>query len=176
VHRQRTKPGGRGLRRSEAGGAPDIVVNSSFRAAAWADALYALDAAWWKVNRADIEAQFAGIKVGGSLRCRTNGAEIVTNLRRRGNSGAGAIALAAYMGAAVIVLLGYDCQRSGGRAHWHPDHPAPLGNAGGIAGWPRQFGLLASMLQIRNVRVVNCSRETALRCFERGELSDFVDS
>lgn len=84
------------------------------------------------------------------------------------NSGAGAIALAAQMGAERIVLLGYDAQKTGGRAHWHGDHPKGLGNAGTVAKWPEQFRAVIGSL--RGARVINASRATALTCFPRQSL------
>ena len=85
-----------------------------------------------------------------------------------GNSGAGAIALAMMGEAARVILLGYDCQKTGWQAHWHGDHPVGLGNAGSMPKWPEQFKRLAATLA--GVEVINCSRETALRAFPRGEL------
>ena len=87
-----------------------------------------------------------------------------------GNSGAGAIAMAAKAGATRVILLGYDCQRTGGKAHWHGDHPPMLGNAGSMPKWPDQFKRLAA--SIEGVEVINCSRETALRAFVRMPLED----
>lgn len=86
------------------------------------------------------------------------------------NSGAAAIELAADMGAKRIILLGYDCQHTGGKRHWHGDHPkgAGSGNAGNIAKWPAIFNRLARSL--KGVEVINCTRETALTCFPRASL------
>ena len=85
-----------------------------------------------------------------------------------GNSGAGAIAMAVKAGASRVILLGYDCQKTGGQAHWHGDHPAGLGNAGSMPKWPEQFKRLAE--SIEDAEIINCSRETALTAFPRGEL------
>lgn len=85
-----------------------------------------------------------------------------------GNSGAGAISLAVKAGASRVILLGYDCQKTGGMVHHHGDHPAGLGNAGSMPKWPEQFKRLAASLE--GVEVINCSRETALTAFPRGEL------
>ncbi len=90
------------------------------------------------------------------------------------NSGLGAIALAAHWGASRIILLGYDCQHTGGRTHWHGDHPQGLGNAGVVKLWPGQFAQLAGRL--KGVEIVNCSRETALRCFPREPLEVALSS
>lgn len=123
-----------------------------------------MDAAWWKTYGEEAKATFQGefwapMRVPGVRRAVFNNGK---------NSGAGAIALAAHWGATRVILLGYDCQHTGGRAHWHGDHPDGLGNAGSVAKWPGQFAALAANL--RDVSVVNCSRQTALTCFPREEL------
>lgn len=83
--------------------------------------------------------------------------------------------LAWQFGARRIVLLGYDMQRTGGRAHWFGDHPKNLSNASGLSGWSAKFALLASDLLRSNCKVVNCSRETALNCFTRADIRAVLD-
>lgn len=90
------------------------------------------------------------------------------------NSGHQAIQWAYHKGAARIILIGYDMQHTGGRRHWHEDHPGGMSNAEGIAGWVKGFTSLARELALRGVQVVNCSEETALQCFERGQLRDYL--
>lgn len=87
-------------------------------------------------------------------------------------SGAAAISLAAHRGASTVILLGYDCQYTDGKRHWHGDHPRGLGNAGSVAKWVRGFEELASAMEKAGVRVLNASRETALTCWERVGLDD----
>lgn len=142
-------------------------MNTSFRAAPWADVLYAMDIKWWEVHLEEARRAFAGRMVNPWRHMR--GVERVKFNHCR-NSGAGAIALAAHWGARRIVMLGYDCQRTGGRSHWHGDHPAGLGNAGSLGRWPSIFQQLARSLAGR-VAVINATRETALTCFERQPLS-----
>jgi len=89
------------------------------------------------------------------------------------NSGAGAVSLAAHWGAKRIILLGYDCQKTGGKSHWHGDHPKGLGNAGTIATWPTQFKKLET--DLKGIEIINCSRETALTMFERKPLAEVLN-
>lgn len=84
------------------------------------------------------------------------------------NSGAGAISLAAFFGAKRIVLIGYDGQKTKGKAHWHADHPAKLGNAGVAHKWPEQFSRIVK--ELNGAEVINASRETAIACFKRESL------
>jgi len=144
-------------------------VNTTFRMAPWADALYAMDRAWWREHIAEVRETFRG-----ALWAPCAGLAGVKRIRFHRqtprNSGAGAIALAAQMGAERIVLLGYDAQKTDGRAHWHGDHPKGLGNAGSVAKWPEQFRALVGSL--RGAQVINASRATALTCFPRASLED----
>jgi hypothetical protein len=90
------------------------------------------------------------------------------------NSGVLAIALAHRFGAARITLLGYDCQHTGGKTHWHGNHPPGMANAGSIAGtktvptWAQQFAAVAE--RVKSAAVVNASRVTALAAFPRAPL------
>lgn len=142
------------------------MVNTSFRLAPWADVLYAMDRAWWNAYLEEVQAVFQGERISplenvpGTVRVE------FTHLR---NSGAGAIALAVYFGATRIILLGYDCQRTGGRAHWHDDHPDGLGNARTLEKWPAQFDVLRS--DTVGLEVINASQETALQQFARMPLA-----
>jgi hypothetical protein len=91
-----------------------------------------------------------------------------------GNSGAGAVALAAYQGASRVVLLGYDLQQTGGKVHWHGNHPAGLGNAGSLHKWPAQFQKLAH--SVSGIKVVNATRQTALEVFPKMTLEEALCS
>lgn len=159
------------VERIRAAALPTIVVNNTWRLAPWADILYAMDAPWWKHYGDEAMRGFAGrkfsyVRVPGAQ--HTKGEIFPTGW---GNSGSYAISLAVVTGASRVILLGYDCQISAaGRAHWHDDHPKPMGNAASISTWPRKFALVATYAQQHGCRVVNCSRETALTCFERGTL------
>lgn len=85
-------------------------------------------------------------------------------------SGACAVSLAICGGARKVVMLGYDCQRTSGRAHWHGDHPKELSNAKTIDRWPEAFKAVAAEAHAKKASVLNASRETALTCFEKVEL------
>lgn len=87
-----------------------------------------------------------------------------------GSGAAAAISLAAHRGASTIILLGYDCQYTDGKRHWHGDHPRGMGNAGSIVKWMRGFEELATALEKAGVRVLNATRETALTCWPRTSL------
>ena len=126
-----------------------------------------MDAKWWKEHIDEVHRDFLGAPYSSNDFHGRLGL-VPKPFKAFGNSGAGAIAMAAKAGATRVILLGYDCQRTGGKAHWHGDHPPMLGNAGSMPKWPDQFKRLAASLE--GVEVVNCSRETALTVFPRAPL------
>lgn len=131
--------------------------------------LYAVDRAWWQVHGEEARRTFTGSMVSPQK---------VPGVRRdfgwfpaeKTNSGAMALVVAARMGARRIVMLGYDCQHTGGRTHWHGSHPAGLSDAVSVDLWPAQFR--AVLPRLAGVEVVNASRETALRVFPRQTLEE----
>jgi hypothetical protein len=148
-----------------------IVTNTTCRMAPWADALVAWDGKWWDQHSEDVAA-FRGLKFGMHSSVAKHGATVLRHpFNGYGNSGAAAISLALWAGAAKVVLLGYDCQRVNGEAHWHGAHPKGLSDAASIADWPRRF---AKVARVAEGRVVNCSRSTILTCFPTGELRDHL--
>lgn len=145
-----------------------IVTNTTFQMAPWADVLYAMDSAWWRRYRRDVEEQFRGERLTVA-RGRAPGATRV-DIPRGGNSGAGAISLAYHRGARRLILLGYDCQYTGGKRHWHGDHPVGLGNCVSLPHFPGQFEEINRHL--RGCEVINASRETALTLWPRVDLEE----
>lgn len=88
------------------------------------------------------------------------------------NSGYQAINLAYHFGAKEIYLLGFDMQRTNGLSHWHGDHPKGWANGGDYRDWINRMNELAIDLRREGVKVVNCSRETALECFDRSTIDE----
>jgi hypothetical protein len=156
-----------------ASGLPTFVVNTTFRRCPWADVLVAHDAKWWQLHRAEVEASFEGRRFRCGNAPRIDGekpAAWLLQFRSFSNSGAAAVSLAVLAGARRVVLLGVDCQRTGGLTHWHGDHPPELSNARSIDRWPRKFEKVGAYAKSKGCEVVNASRETALECFPRVEL------
>lgn len=89
-----------------------------------------------------------------------------------GNSGAGGISLALFGDAERVIMLGFDCQHTGGQAHWHGNHPRGLANAKQIDRWPKLFEQLKT--DHPDAEILNASRVTALTCFERVKLEDVL--
>lgn len=153
--------------------------------APWADHLYACDAKWWRHHNG--VPTFKGEKwtqVGSHNDQDAVAQEYCLNtvpgrhekglgkggcIHYGSNSGYQAINLAYMLGATQIILLGYDMSGTG---HWFGDHPDPLNAGGDFNRYARNFPSLARDLEAEGVTVYNCSRHTALECFERVDLQD----
>lgn len=127
-----------------------------------------MDVAWWKKYLADIKQNFRGDSV--TCNAKVVGARIEKRMPQSRNSGEGAVALAAHYGAKKIILLGYDCQHTAGKKHWHDDHPKGLGNAGSVGKWAVHFQELAARLV--GVEILNATRETALEQWPKVSLEE----
>lgn len=158
----------------QASGHPTIVTNTTFKRCPWADVLFGFDAKWWKEYSAEVADTFKGERITCSIIGPKLGIKTLHQqpwFQACGNSGTAAISLAVHAHAQRILLLGFDCQKTGGRTHWHGDHPKTLGNARSISNWPRQFSMVAKFAKGKGVPVINCTRETALTCFPRVDLN-----
>ena len=160
-----------------------VAVNCAVFFAPWAQHLFAADNVWWRYYAKKIP-WYRGTRVS-----RTHHAANVVKWRGHGwartggNSGHMAIQYAVEQGAKNIALLGFDQTKTQGKAHFHADHPKAasdgkrtnMANAGGIGAWPRLMTKTSVELTERGVNVVNLSRETALRCFPRQTIEQFLE-
>jgi hypothetical protein len=161
-----------------------IAINDTVQIAPSADVLYSSDQSWIR-SRNGVPA-FTGLKFSVEQRQGHNplkkwpAFQVLKNSGERGlavdptelrtgeNSGYAAINLAVHLGAARVVLLGYDMSR-GPKGERHFD-----GDKGGTEGYlryRRAFSTLVEPLAQAGVTVVNASRRTALTCFPRVDLS-----
>lgn len=117
-----------------------IAVNHAFRLAPWAPFLFFNDTQWFRDHEEEVQ-RFAGLAVTCSRYAAAKGwpnvrrpaFEIFANgfplpgsgvLRHGASSGHKAVSLAVGLGAASVVLLGFDMRRdAAGRAHFHADYP-----------------------------------------------------
>lgn len=163
---------------------PTIAVNNSVFFAPWADVLFATDAVWWRYYTPKVN-WYKGRRVS-----RTHNAAGIEQWRGKnwprtgGNSGHMAIQFAVDNGATNVALIGFDQQKTEGKAHFHADHPkvaqdgrrTNMANAGGVMAWPRLMEKTAVDLKERGIRVVNLSRQTALKCFPRMTVEHFLEN
>lgn len=161
-------------------GMPTIVTNTTFRAAPWADVLYGFDLRWWRAHIEEVRATFSGRKICRAPDAHREFPDVESTSSKTwytiySNSGACAISIAIAARARRVILLGYDCSKSPeGRWHWHGDHPKTMSNCASIANWPHHFKQVARHALDSGVEVINCSRRTALDCFERKPLSEIA--
>ena len=158
-----------------------IATNNTWLRATWADVLFAGDQCWWNHYAKDARA-FGGVKLSWASTLHSikvpheNGMGLGRKrCRSGGNSGFKSVNIAYLLGAKLIILLGYDMQKTGGVMHWHPDHGGTLKNNGNLSKWVRNFGHLARDLEREKVRVINATRETALTCFERMTIEQAIE-
>lgn len=154
-----------------------IAVNDAYRLAPWADALYAADEKWWRWH--DGVPGFRGLKF--SIAPKPKGwsvAQVLRNTGRTGleldptglrtgyNSGYQAINLAVHLGAARIVLLGFDMQGD----HFFGSHRD--GSRPAFSHCLSAFPTLVEPLAAAGVEIVNATRATKLMAFPRVVLED----
>lgn len=154
--------------------------------APWADVLYACDERWWKFEKG--APAFKGLKYGieqepgvpqrewpGVEYLRNTGSEGLeldpSGLRTGHNSGYQAINLAVHLGAAKIVLLGFDMwSGENGYQNWYGYHPLKLESPYPI--FHQSFSTMVEPLKAAGVEVVNASRFTVLNAFPRVSLDE----
>lgn len=82
-----------------------------------------------------------------------------------GNSGFQAANLAFLKGAGTIILLGMDCFGS----HYFGSHPTGLSNGSPYPSFIQSWESITA-----DVEIINCSRQTALTCFERKSIDELI--
>ncbi len=158
-----------------AAGARVIVVNDAYRLAPWADVLYAADAKWWKwhqdvpddampARKYTVQRTAIAYRPSVELLNWDGQAALTENpayVRLGGHSGYQAVNVALHLGAARIVLLGYDMQAAvDGRQHFHGAHPD-----GTHLKYLYRIGTFKSLqlaLATIGIPLVNASRATAI--------------
>ena len=149
--------------------------------APWADILYAADRMWWRQNLEAARA-FAGVKATITPNGYTDftpeidGVRVLGNggpqgfddrtdyLRTGWNSGYQAMHLAAHLGVARVLLLGFDMHAKKGE-HWHGDHRWRPGYKSRYPLFIRSFSIGAPEFERRGIEVLNCTPGSALKCF-----------
>lgn len=164
--------------RDAAPGRHILVTNTTFRDVPTADVIFGFDSRWWKLYYDEVVATCPGERVTVTAQ-NLPGVAVVEKkqMPNFGNSGAGQVALAVFAGCRGVGLLAYDAQHGpNGEVHHHGNHPRGLGNALSMPRWPAAFQKLADYANVQRVPVVNCSRRTALSCFPKVSLEDFLGS
>jgi len=176
-----------------------IAINDAAFVAWWADILYACDLKWWEYAGSDV-LRFPGRKVTQDQRVPKKWPQVLcleaknnpdTNLddgfdpdpsriRNGRNGGYQAIHLAAHLGAARVVLLGYDMKAAAGASHWHGarNHPTKGDMVTDDDIYEkvmlRPFSTLVEPLARRGVEVINCTPGSALDVWPRADLGGIL--
>jgi hypothetical protein len=159
------------VRTIEQTGLKTIAVNSTWSVARFCSIIYAGDNNWWRYNAKaiDIKAERWSSSKSSTI---PFGTKYRNHKTRPGyNSGANAIELAAnVMHSPIIILLGFDGSVTKG-THHHGDHkrtsnPTP----DRCKKWQAQY---ADVLRLcPDTKIINCSRYTEIKCFERMTLAE----
>ena len=163
-----------------------IAINDNYKMAPWADILYFCDPKWFRWHKENPEFQhFQGeIYTQDETTAKENHFHYIKSAPGEGlstdpkvifqgsNSGFQSINLAYHLGANKIILLGYDMQTTDGKAHWFGHHPDNVVSS--YQCWTKYYDRLAEDAKAKGLHIVNCSRQTALGCFERKHLEDVL--
>lgn len=139
---------------------PRVAVSNARELAPDADALASSDAAWWRVHPQAL--QFPGRRFTVAHLADVERIPLATST----NSGLLAMHAAVLMGATRLLLLGYDLTGT----HYFGPHPEPLANT-----TPDRFvAMRKQFARWTGCPVVNCTPGSALECFPRGDIEDFL--
>lgn len=174
-------------------GARIVAINDAHRLAPFADVLYSSDRTWWPHHKG--VPSFAGLKFGiGSSPLKANPFHQypdITVLRNDGydglstdpaglcngqNSGYAAINLAVHLGAARILLLGYDMAWRNGKAHFFGDHVGLAQHEYLYPSFRKHFDTLVDPLLALGITVINCTQASSLQAFPMGDLRDVLST
>lgn len=157
------------------------VINDNYRLAPWADLLYACDREWWDYHKPEFSGQKwtcneeASRIHGLNLVNGMKGKELNTNypyINYGGNSGFQLLNLLLHTGVNRILMLGYDFQFTNGQHHWFGSHPFPLHNMHSWSSRVRMMDALSGQFKKYGVKVINCTRETAITGFDRDVITN----
>ncbi|KRD71444.1 hypothetical protein ASE45_06445 [Lysobacter sp. Root96] len=132
------------------------VVGNCFELAPWAEFMAASDQSWWNAYPAAMN--FAGRRFSGR---QISGVEQLPSSRTNWNSGVLALAVAAWMGATVVRLYGFDMHGS----HFFGPYTNGLRNTPDARREIHKHQYAQWARHNRHVTVINCTPGSALKCF-----------
>lgn len=167
------------------GKAKFLAIKDGWRLCPWADALYGCDHHWWEAHKGVPaykgiriaydkltvhrwpEFEFLKVEIASAHDHRMLFGEI-GKVGWGGNSGFHAINLAAQLGAARIVLVGFDMRVDRGK-HFFGKHKytGDRPNEKTVKGWREILDAQAPALAARGIEVINCSEVSALTAFPK---------
>jgi len=162
-----------------------LAISDSYKIATSADVIFSPDARWWDWHQDAVDARCSGQRALRYSLERTSYNGVVQLARGHktaierdprflatgGHGGYSAINLAVHLGAARIVLLGYDMQPDAqGVNHFFGEHP----NNSHVRyeRWLPLYADLPRQLHALGVTIVNATRRTAITGIERVSLEE----
>jgi len=155
-----------------------IAISDVYTLAPWTDVLYAPDERWWDwhqdaVTRPARKYSLQQTKFASVTRLAPGRQTVIETdprfLSTGGHGGWQAINLAVHLGAARIVLLGFDmCATDDGRHHFFGEHPNNTHVR--YAQWLPLYDDLPHQLSAHGITIVNATRSTAIRGIPRVDL------
>ncbi len=161
-----------------------LAISDTYRLAPWADVLYSPDARWWEWHQDALALpcrKFAIQTVRSGVTRIAPGHRTLLEtdphyLSTGGHGGWQAINLAVHLGAASLILLGYDMQpdpSNADRHHFFGEHPNNTHVR--YSQWLPLYDDLPRQLAAVSVTVVNATRSTAIRTVPRVSLAAAID-
>lgn len=93
---------------------------------------------------------------------------------RGNNSGGNAINFMINLNAARIILLGFDMGYVNGRTHFHEHHEQSVALSTYNEMFIPSINSLAKAVTHLPVKIINCNRQSNLKCFEFGDIEDYI--
>lgn len=175
----------------------DVVafgVNDAYKIVPYLDVIYACDPGWWDYhtnpahgNDAWVLDYLTGNKSHGFWTqdegsakkyglCHIPGSgnsglydKDRTHIHFGSNSGFQVINLALHFGISEMLLLGYNMQSVNGERHFFGEHPKGLSRGSNYQRFCSEYDAIQKPYRSR---IVNCTENTALTAFRKGELKD----
>lgn len=152
-------------------------------AAPWADILYAADRLWWDYYKpaflglmvsADKPTNVETLQLG--MLCHASGNRMPREPGRvisGSHSGFQALGLALSLGAARVILLGYDCGKIGGERHaLNLARPLEMEKDSPYAQWAKVYDIVPK--QWPGVEILNGSELSAITAFPKVQLGNLL--
>ena len=152
------------------------AIKEAMFLAPWADCLYAADGDWWdtykgcpdfkgeKITVAVREAEKYGLTLYQYDPKLVWGLDNI--IATGGNSGFQTVNIATLRGAERVILLGFDMGHKANKHWWTGKYKRDV-RPSNYKDWIEKFKKASSIIP---AKVINCTRETALDCFERADL------
>lgn len=143
-----------------------VAVSDAWRVAPWAAALASTDAAWWLANHEALE--FDGPKFGAMPSFRAVPGVEIMPVDTGTNSGLLGLMVAVKLGAKRVLLCGFNMSHPG--EHFFGRHQLPLKST--TAARQEVFKRQFANYRPRGVEIINCTPNSALDAYPRGDLED----